>query len=136
MVLVVARVQPILSVSRDAVGLEEGQAPDCSSITDARNNETLNILVKELETNLDLKFKMPDDQARQVRDIFLLVLFCFQVLLFIALKILLRTWKILIFEVLLDITSQAVLPKKGREQVLSHRAGERENLSLSIRCVV
>uniref|UniRef100_A0A8C3JWQ2 Tetratricopeptide repeat protein 17 n=1 Tax=Calidris pygmaea TaxID=425635 RepID=A0A8C3JWQ2_9CHAR len=44
----------------------EGQIPDCSSITDARNNESLNILVKELDSNLDLKFKMPDDQARQV----------------------------------------------------------------------
>uniref|UniRef100_A0A8C5ULL4 Tetratricopeptide repeat protein 17 n=1 Tax=Malurus cyaneus samueli TaxID=2593467 RepID=A0A8C5ULL4_9PASS len=45
---------------------EEAQAPDCSSITDARNNESLNILVKELDTNLDLKFRMPDDRARQV----------------------------------------------------------------------
>nr|XP_010305968.1 PREDICTED: tetratricopeptide repeat protein 17 [Balearica regulorum gibbericeps] len=60
------RVQPILSIPRDAVGHGETQAPDCSSITDARNNESLNILVKELDSNLDLKFKMPDDQARQV----------------------------------------------------------------------
>uniref|UniRef100_A0A8B9RSX9 Tetratricopeptide repeat protein 17 n=1 Tax=Accipiter nisus TaxID=211598 RepID=A0A8B9RSX9_9AVES len=50
----------------DAVGHGETQAPDCSSITDARNNESLNILVKQLDSNLDLKFKMPDDQARQV----------------------------------------------------------------------
>ncbi|NWS46730.1 TTC17 protein, partial [Probosciger aterrimus] len=50
----------------DAVGHAEAQAPDCSSITDARNNESLNIPVKELDSNLDLKFKVPDDQARQV----------------------------------------------------------------------
>ncbi|XP_074765495.1 tetratricopeptide repeat protein 17 isoform X4 [Athene noctua] len=60
------RIQPILSIPRDTVGHGETQAPDCSSITDARNNESLNILVKELDSNLDLKFKMPDDQARQV----------------------------------------------------------------------
>ncbi|KFQ16435.1 Tetratricopeptide repeat protein 17, partial [Leptosomus discolor] len=59
-------VQPILSIPRDTVGREETQAPDCSSITGARNNESLNILVKELDRNLGLKFKMPDDQARQV----------------------------------------------------------------------
>ncbi|XP_055573366.1 tetratricopeptide repeat protein 17 isoform X2 [Falco cherrug] len=60
------RIQPILSIPRDIVGHGETQAPDCSSITDARNNESLNILVKELDSNLNLKFKMPDDQARQV----------------------------------------------------------------------
>ncbi|KFP73578.1 Tetratricopeptide repeat protein 17, partial [Acanthisitta chloris] len=59
-------VQTILSTPRDAVEHGEAQAPDCSSITDARNNESLNILVKELDTNLDLKFRMPDDRARQV----------------------------------------------------------------------
>lgn len=91
----------------------ETQAPDCSSITDARNNESLNILVKELDSKLDLKFKMPDDQARQVRDIFSLVLFCLKVSLFITLKILLRTGKILIFKRLLNITSQSVLLKQG-----------------------
>lgn len=83
MVLLTARVQPVLSILRDTVGLGETEAPDCSSITDARNNESVNILVKELDSNLELKFKMPDDQARQVRDVFFLVLF------FIALKILL-----------------------------------------------
>jgi len=87
--LLIARVQPILTIPKDTVGHEETQAPDCSSITDARNNESLNILVKELNSNLDLKFKMPDDQARQVRDIFSLVRSCFNVLLFVALKILL-----------------------------------------------
>ncbi|NWW48988.1 TTC17 protein, partial [Pedionomus torquatus] len=50
----------------DTVGHGEMQAPDCSSITDARNNESLNILIKELDSNLDLKLKMPDDQARQI----------------------------------------------------------------------
>ncbi|XP_053801440.1 tetratricopeptide repeat protein 17 isoform X2 [Vidua chalybeata] len=60
------RIQPILNIPRDTVGHGEAQAPDCSSITDARNNESLNILVKELDTNLDLKFRMPDDQARQI----------------------------------------------------------------------
>ncbi|XP_061854180.1 tetratricopeptide repeat protein 17 isoform X1 [Colius striatus] len=60
------RVQSILSIPTDTLGHEESQAPDCSSITDARNNESLNVLVKELDRNLDLKFKMPDDQARQV----------------------------------------------------------------------
>ncbi|XP_066043978.1 tetratricopeptide repeat protein 17 [Chamaea fasciata] len=58
------RIPPILNIPRDTVELEE--APDCSSITDARNNESLNILVKELDTNVHLKFKMPDNQARQV----------------------------------------------------------------------
>ncbi|NXG52378.1 TTC17 protein, partial [Psilopogon haemacephalus] len=57
---------PILSNPKDAVGHEDSQAPDCASITDARNNESLNILVKELDSNIDLKFQMPDDQARQV----------------------------------------------------------------------
>ncbi|NXN99838.1 TTC17 protein, partial [Rhinopomastus cyanomelas] len=59
----------VLILRRDhdnTVGHGETQTPDCSSITDARNNESLNILVKELESNLDLKFKLPDDQARQV----------------------------------------------------------------------
>ncbi|NWI22763.1 TTC17 protein, partial [Sula dactylatra] len=56
----------VLIFKNYTVGLGETQAPDCSSITDARNNESLNILVKELDSNLDLKFKMPDDQARQV----------------------------------------------------------------------
>ncbi|KFV13218.1 Tetratricopeptide repeat protein 17, partial [Tauraco erythrolophus] len=65
-VLIFKNVQPILSIPRDTGGHGETQAPDCSSITDARNNESLNILVKELDSNLDLKFKMPDDQARQV----------------------------------------------------------------------
>ncbi|XP_053922628.1 tetratricopeptide repeat protein 17 isoform X1 [Cuculus canorus] len=60
------RIQPVLSMPEDTVGHGENQAPDCSSITDARNNESLNILVKELDSNLDLKFKMPDDQAKQV----------------------------------------------------------------------
>ncbi|NXN08972.1 TTC17 protein, partial [Indicator maculatus] len=50
----------------DPVGHGETQAPDCSSITDTRNNESLNMLVKELDSNLGLEFKMPDDQARQV----------------------------------------------------------------------
>uniref|UniRef100_A0A8D2N7Q0 Tetratricopeptide repeat domain 17 n=1 Tax=Zonotrichia albicollis TaxID=44394 RepID=A0A8D2N7Q0_ZONAL len=60
------RIQPILNIPGDIVEHGEAQAPDCSSITDARNNESLNILVKELDTNLDLKFRMPDNQARQV----------------------------------------------------------------------
>uniref|UniRef100_A0A8C5UG71 Tetratricopeptide repeat protein 17 n=1 Tax=Malurus cyaneus samueli TaxID=2593467 RepID=A0A8C5UG71_9PASS len=60
------RIQPVLNIPRDTAEHEEAQAPDCSSITDARNNESLNILVKELDTNLDLKFRMPDDRARQV----------------------------------------------------------------------
>ncbi|PKU30041.1 tetratricopeptide repeat protein hypothetical protein [Limosa lapponica baueri] len=68
------RVQPILSIPRDTIEHGESQAPDCSSITDARNNESLNILVKELDSNLDLKFKMPDDQARQPEDPLWLVL--------------------------------------------------------------
>uniref|UniRef100_A0A8C9EQQ6 Tetratricopeptide repeat domain 17 n=1 Tax=Pavo cristatus TaxID=9049 RepID=A0A8C9EQQ6_PAVCR len=50
----------------EAVGHEDTQVPDCSSITDARNNESLYLLVKELDGNLDLKMKMPDDQARQI----------------------------------------------------------------------
>lgn len=86
LVLLIARIQPILNIPRDTVEHGEAQAPDCSSITDARNNESLNILVKELDTNLDLKFRMPDDQARQVRDVFLLVLFWFKILLFHCLK--------------------------------------------------
>ncbi|KGL84731.1 Tetratricopeptide repeat protein 17, partial [Tinamus guttatus] len=56
----------ILSVPEEAVVDEETQPPDCSSITDARNNESLYLLVKELDSNLDLKSKMPDDRARQV----------------------------------------------------------------------
>uniref|UniRef100_A0A6I8NVZ2 Tetratricopeptide repeat protein 17 n=1 Tax=Ornithorhynchus anatinus TaxID=9258 RepID=A0A6I8NVZ2_ORNAN len=44
----------------------EPSTPDCSSITDLRNNETLYFLVKELDSHLDLKFKMPDDHARQI----------------------------------------------------------------------
>uniref|UniRef100_A0A8C6ZI28 Tetratricopeptide repeat protein 17 n=1 Tax=Nothoprocta perdicaria TaxID=30464 RepID=A0A8C6ZI28_NOTPE len=50
----------------DGSVVDEAQPPDCSSITDARNNESLYLLVKELDTNLDLKFKMPDDRARQI----------------------------------------------------------------------
>ncbi|XP_042730815.1 tetratricopeptide repeat protein 17 [Lagopus leucura] len=60
------RVQSILNIPREAVGHEDTQVPDCSSITDARNNESLYLLVKELDGNLDLKMKMPDDQARQI----------------------------------------------------------------------
>uniref|UniRef100_A0A8C4Y6U0 Tetratricopeptide repeat domain 17 n=1 Tax=Gopherus evgoodei TaxID=1825980 RepID=A0A8C4Y6U0_9SAUR len=44
----------------------EAQLPDCSSITNVRNNETLYTLVKELDGHLELKFKMPDDHARQI----------------------------------------------------------------------
>ncbi|KFV85380.1 Tetratricopeptide repeat protein 17, partial [Struthio camelus australis] len=60
------QVRSILSISGEAVVHGETQPPDCSSITDARNNESLYLLVKELDSNLDLKFKMPDDQARQI----------------------------------------------------------------------
>uniref|UniRef100_A0A8C3B4T8 Tetratricopeptide repeat protein 17 n=1 Tax=Cairina moschata TaxID=8855 RepID=A0A8C3B4T8_CAIMO len=60
------RVQSILNIARESVGHGENQAPDCSPITDARNNESLFLLVKELDSNLDLKFKMPDDHARQI----------------------------------------------------------------------
>ncbi|EOB06262.1 Tetratricopeptide repeat protein 17, partial [Anas platyrhynchos] len=59
-------VQSILNTARESVGHGETQAPDCSPITDARNNESLFLLVKELDSNLDLKFKMPDDHARQI----------------------------------------------------------------------
>ncbi|XP_054017394.1 tetratricopeptide repeat protein 17 [Dryobates pubescens] len=60
------RVHPILSSPRDPDGHGDTQAPDCSSITDTLSNESLNVLVKELDSNLGLEFKMPDDQARQV----------------------------------------------------------------------
>ncbi|XP_021257022.1 tetratricopeptide repeat protein 17 isoform X2 [Numida meleagris] len=60
------RVQSMLNIPREAAGHEDTQAPDCSSITDARNNESLYLLVKELDSNLDLKLKMPDDQARHI----------------------------------------------------------------------
>lgn len=106
--LFIPRVQSILNTARESVGHGETQAPDCSSITDARNNESLFLLVKELNSNLDLKFKMPDDQARQVRDAFSLVLFCFKFHLFFALKFLFRTSKVLIFKRWLDTTC----PKK------------------------
>lgn len=81
--LFIPRVQSILNIARESVGHGENQAPDCSPITDARNNESLFLLVKELDSNLDLKFKMPDDHARQVRDAFSLVLFCFNFILFL-----------------------------------------------------
>lgn len=68
LVLLIARIQSILNIPREAVGHEDTQVPDCSSITDARNNESLYLLVRELDGNLDLKMKMPDDQARQVRE--------------------------------------------------------------------
>uniref|UniRef100_A0A8B9PGW8 Tetratricopeptide repeat protein 17 n=1 Tax=Apteryx owenii TaxID=8824 RepID=A0A8B9PGW8_APTOW len=58
--------QHFLSGEDGSVVHGETQPPDCSSITDARNNESLYLLVKELDSNLDLKFKMPDDQARQI----------------------------------------------------------------------
>ncbi|NXH21893.1 TTC17 protein, partial [Bucco capensis] len=61
------RVHPLLRSPReDAVEHGESQAPDCSSITDARSNESLTMLLQELGTNLDWKLRMPDEHARQV----------------------------------------------------------------------
>uniref|UniRef100_A0A8C4Y6W2 Tetratricopeptide repeat domain 17 n=1 Tax=Gopherus evgoodei TaxID=1825980 RepID=A0A8C4Y6W2_9SAUR len=60
------RVHSILSSPGEAHVHGEAQLPDCSSITNVRNNETLYTLVKELDGHLELKFKMPDDHARQI----------------------------------------------------------------------
>ncbi|CAM5121389.1 unnamed protein product [Eretmochelys imbricata] len=59
-------VQSILSSPGEAHVHGEAQLPDCSSIIDVRNNETLYMLVKELDGHLELKFKIPDDHARQI----------------------------------------------------------------------
>lgn len=67
LVLFTARVHSILSSPGETHVHGEAQLPDCSSITDTHNNETLYMLVKELGGHLELKFKMPDDHARQVR---------------------------------------------------------------------
>lgn len=40
--------------------------PDCSSIMDAHNNDPSYLWIEELENNLDLKEKIPDDHAKQV----------------------------------------------------------------------
>lgn len=50
----------------------EVHEPDCSSITDAHNNEPLNMWIEELDSRLDLKENMPDDHAKQVSDCMLL----------------------------------------------------------------
>ncbi|XP_072474543.1 tetratricopeptide repeat protein 17 isoform X4 [Notamacropus eugenii] len=44
----------------------EVHAPDCSSATGLRNSWTPYLEFKELDSHLDLKFKMPDDYARQI----------------------------------------------------------------------
>ncbi|XP_029438102.1 tetratricopeptide repeat protein 17 isoform X2 [Rhinatrema bivittatum] len=44
----------------------ESRAPDCSSITSVRQNETLHQLVKDLDNKINLKLKMPDGHARQI----------------------------------------------------------------------
>ncbi|KAM9147825.1 tetratricopeptide repeat protein 17 isoform 3-T3 [Pangshura tecta] len=59
------RVHSILSSPGEAHVHGEAQLPDCSSVTDVRNNETLYTLVKEQDGHLELKFQMPDDHARQ-----------------------------------------------------------------------
>uniref|UniRef100_A0A8D0L4X3 Tetratricopeptide repeat protein 17 n=1 Tax=Sphenodon punctatus TaxID=8508 RepID=A0A8D0L4X3_SPHPU len=66
------QVVSILSSSREFSAHEETHAPDCSSVTDARNNESMSLLFKELDSHLDLKFKMPDYRAGQVRSCLLL----------------------------------------------------------------
>ncbi|KYO21816.1 tetratricopeptide repeat protein 17 [Alligator mississippiensis] len=60
------RVHSIPDGLEKAPAHEETPPPDCSSITDARNNETQYLFFKDLDSHLDLKFKMPDDQARQI----------------------------------------------------------------------
>ncbi|XP_064423170.1 tetratricopeptide repeat protein 17 [Latimeria chalumnae] len=42
------------------------QIPDCSSVSDFHNNETLYKVVKELETRPALQSKIPDDHAKQI----------------------------------------------------------------------
>ncbi|XP_054828239.1 tetratricopeptide repeat protein 17 isoform X2 [Eublepharis macularius] len=63
------RGQPIHSLLNSA---EEDHAhsevyePDCSSISDAHTADSLYFLIKELNSHLDLKEKMPDSHAKQI----------------------------------------------------------------------
>ncbi|KAJ6667171.1 hypothetical protein lerEdw1_017149 [Lerista edwardsae] len=60
------RIESIFSRPVEDHAQTEVHEPDCSSITDAHNNEPLNLWIEELDSRLDLKEKMPDDHAKQV----------------------------------------------------------------------
>ncbi|XP_069077910.1 tetratricopeptide repeat protein 17 [Pleurodeles waltl] len=54
------------SMSKPVVSFGELHAPDCSSISDARNNGSVYQLMQELESRLELQPKIPDHNAKQV----------------------------------------------------------------------
>lgn len=51
----------------------EAYEPDCSSVTDTHKSDSL---FQELVGHLELKVKMPDDHAKQVRDVCVILLNC------------------------------------------------------------
>nr|XP_034971950.1 tetratricopeptide repeat protein 17 [Zootoca vivipara] len=60
------RIHSILSSPGDDDAQTEVYEPDCSSITDAHNSDSMHFLIKELDSHLDLRVKMPDDHAKQI----------------------------------------------------------------------
>ncbi|OCT82030.1 hypothetical protein XELAEV_18024538mg [Xenopus laevis] len=55
---------PVVSKLIDTGG--DTQTPDCTSINDVRRNESLNQLLLELESRIDLKQLKPDPHAKQI----------------------------------------------------------------------
>ncbi|XP_025030090.1 tetratricopeptide repeat protein 17 [Python bivittatus] len=60
------RIRSILDNPGEDLTQTEVHEPDCSSITDTPNSDSVYFLIKELNRHLDLTEKMPDDYAKQI----------------------------------------------------------------------
>uniref|UniRef100_A0A8D2L6L3 Tetratricopeptide repeat protein 17 n=2 Tax=Varanus komodoensis TaxID=61221 RepID=A0A8D2L6L3_VARKO len=60
------RIHSVLNSPGNDHAQTEVYEPDCSSITDDHNSDSTSILIKELDSHLDLSVKMPDDHAKQI----------------------------------------------------------------------
>uniref|UniRef100_A0A8D0BEB9 Tetratricopeptide repeat protein 17 n=1 Tax=Salvator merianae TaxID=96440 RepID=A0A8D0BEB9_SALMN len=58
-------VHSVLNLGEDFAQTEIHE-PDCSSITDVYNSDSTNLLIKELNSHLDLRAERPDDHAKQI----------------------------------------------------------------------
>ncbi|XP_061466796.1 tetratricopeptide repeat protein 17 isoform X2 [Rhineura floridana] len=59
-------IHSVLSSPEEDHAQTEIYEPDCSSIADSQNSDSTDLLIKELDSHLDLRVKIPDDHAKQI----------------------------------------------------------------------
>lgn len=64
--VLIVRIHSLLGSPGEDLTQTEFNEPDCSSITDIPNSDSVYFLIEQLNSHLDLTEKIPDDYAKQV----------------------------------------------------------------------